>query len=62
VAIGKKIGDRSLVALALQGIGLVYNLQNNYPKALELRQALGDRLSEALVLSAVAGVYSKSFI
>ena len=35
LAIGRKIGDRALVALALQGIGLTYSLQNNYPKALE---------------------------
>ncbi len=67
LAIGQKNGDRALVALALQGIGLVYNLQNNYPKALEnltqaleIRKALGDRLSVAYVLNALAGVYANS--
>jgi CHAT domain-containing protein len=65
LAMGKKIGDRVLVALALQGIGLTYYFQNDYPKALanytqalEIRRALGDRLSEAFVLNAIAGVYS----
>lgn len=65
LAIGQKIGDRPLVALALQGIGLTYVLGNNYPKALEnytqalaIRRALGDRLSEAFALNAVAGIYS----
>jgi len=65
LTIGRKNGDRAFVALALQGIGLVYSLQNNYPKALEnftqaleIRRALGDRLSEAFVLNALAGVYS----
>lgn len=35
LAIGQKIGDRALVALALQGIGLVYYQKSDNPKALE---------------------------
>ncbi len=65
MAIGQKIGDRALVALALQGIGLVYYLQSDNPKALEYyNQALAvvrdfkNPYSEAILLVSVAGVYS----
>jgi len=65
LAIGQKIGDRALVALALQGIGLVYVLQSDNPKALEyynqalvIVRDLNNAYGEAILLSSVAGVYS----